>query len=227
MWYLGIPSIKADATWLGYLRTAGGTIPGPPLAELEDSHLPAELDAGNDGIRHPDYTTNARLSTEQGDYVLACLSFASGDNIFSQVARKASRHFEPTILDLPIELRMQIFRHALVENDKIVIIRVLSVTPGLTRTNRQVREETMEIFLQENVFVLNIHDFYPVAPENFFIEKERLRHWLSKVAHLDYTWSGEHNWTNLRAWLQIHRANGVRPRRAEVCQSKWLSIRHC
>ncbi|KAK4613860.1 hypothetical protein CLAFUW4_09136 [Fulvia fulva] len=226
-WYLGVPSVKHDTEWLSFLRTAGNTAPDPevenarPPAEVEDAQLPVELDAGDDGVAELNEDTS--FTAEEREWARDCMAFASGNSVY-RIPPRASSSSTPTLMGLPQELRNQIYRLALVDINKIPITRASHTTPGLTRTSHQLREETYAIYLEENIFVLNIHDFGPVAPKTFFIGKNHQKHWLSQVACLDYTWSGEHKWANLKSWLQVYHANGVRPPRAEAGQSSWLRL---
>lgn len=65
----------------------------------------------------------------------------------------------PTLLGLPGELRNEIYRLALIE-DNFVYLNDHSLQPGLLMTNRQIRKEAMPIF-QENKLGLVIYDLKP------------------------------------------------------------------
>ena len=219
-WYYGVPSTRDDERWLGYLRTAGGTVFDPPLWNSEPSDQPVELPAGNDGV--PQSDIDASWSTGlDGDYVQAIIDYASGDNVYD-IADGISYPCSPTFMGLPMEVRRKIYRYVLVEADVIRIMPASSTTPGITRTSRRIRGESMRVHLKENVFVLRVHSCYPIAPENFFIKDERPRHWLSRVQHLTYMWSGRHDWANLKWWLRLHHANGVHAPKAEAHHSSWV-----
>ncbi|EME42022.1 hypothetical protein DOTSEDRAFT_105810, partial [Dothistroma septosporum NZE10] len=108
------------------------------------------------------------------------------------------------LLGLPQEVRNKIYRHVLVYGRSIPITPDFCGTPGLIRTNRQLHEETMNIWLHHNIFILHVRDCCPVAPQGFFIGNKHQRHWLYQAPWLTYTWSGEHHWDNLRDWLRIY-----------------------
>lgn len=57
-----------------------------------------------------------------------------------------------TILTLPPELRNAIYEFAIVETRPVSII---SIKPGLTQTSRQLRIESLSIYLQRNTFKAN------------------------------------------------------------------------
>lgn len=106
------------------------------------------------------------------------------------------------LLRLPPELRNDIYRFALLETDRIEVMQDRSMQPALLRTCCQLRKEASTIFNEENKFSIQVHALRPRLPA---------QHWgNTKVADggLSMTFSGAHDWSNLRDWLMKYHAEG-------------------
>lgn len=99
-----------------------------------------------------------------------------------------------TLLGLPAELRIAIYRLAVVSDGPFVVDRNNHFIPGLTRTSRRLRREALSIFRTENKFELRIRDLRLEVPT---------RHWVHR--HIEPRLNllgGNFNWANLLEWLE-------------------------
>lgn len=107
-------------------------------------------------ISDPTRETNMQISnvSSSRDGHLSQAPVSPGDH--SQVRQQNSR-----LLDLPPELRNQIYRHVLHEPNKIVIPThgPIPTEPGLVRTCREIRAESLLIYYQENKFEFEVRSF--------------------------------------------------------------------
>ena len=106
-----------------------------------------------------------------------------------------------SLLGLPGELRNVIYRLALVETDRIVIDAANPVAPqpGLLRTYRQLRNESLKIFYRENSFQYVLVDLKPPgAPDH---HQMRLSRYVMLFVGIS---AGVHvfRWENLLQWLK-------------------------
>ncbi|KAF2773404.1 hypothetical protein EJ03DRAFT_323901 [Teratosphaeria nubilosa] len=100
------------------------------------------------------------------------------------------------LLELPAEMRNDIYRLVLVKNEPVQVRAQDSSTPALLRTCRQIREEATSIFREENTFTLVIVDLAGNMP---------LQHWIlaqKKIGPRYISLQGEYNWANLLDWAK-------------------------
>lgn len=118
-----------------------------------------------------------------------------------------------SLLDLPPELRNQIYELALVDdhgytrNDvgDIMVTRDDYMQPPLLRTCRQIRSEASEVFQDGSFFSLRI-DNLKLAPQP--------KHWFWKLECSNETDNWEYDglelWSNLKEWVKLS-YDGVAP----------------
>ncbi|KAI5359864.1 hypothetical protein Slin15195_G117250 [Septoria linicola] len=115
---------------------------------------------------------------------------------------------EPHFLSLPAELRNDIYRYAILSDDKIKIATNMAQPPqepAMLRVNRQTRHEALGIYYQENHFRFDMHNFDARAYTNWIQAKPIIRGRLQVWFKLYLITSSELAWKNLMAWLEaIH-----------------------
>lgn len=127
-------------------------------------------------------------------------------------ARQRAKHDRPpraSLLGLTGELRNQIYRLAIVGPDRVTIDAANPVPPqpGLLRTCRQLRNETLDIFYRENSFRYRVVDLkLPMRPD---YPRATVSKYVVSFAGIS---TGTHvlNWQNFYRWLKdyhYHRAN--------------------
>lgn len=133
----------------------------------------------------------------------------------------------PGFLQLPAELRNEIYEYALTSNSRRrpgdIYARLgvdpLPVDPPLLRVNRQIRQEAIGIYYGVNKFVFRVTDFniqpllawFPLPQAgNPFTQQNQAVYWRRQSA-LRYRVIGMCNWTNFRAWVRqyFHNAHGL------------------
>lgn len=90
-----------------------------------------------------------------------CLSNCNSDTISPPSPPKA----EPHLLGIPGELRNQIYRLILVQDDPIKLTPTDHEQPALLRTCKQIRDEATSIFIEENQFSHEIISCEPIIPK--------------------------------------------------------------
>jgi hypothetical protein len=107
-----------------------------------------------------------------------------------------------SLLGLPGELRNRIWRFALLEDGDITIDVNHHQAPALLRTSRQCRQETAEIFYQENAFLHCIVDLKSEPQPNHWV-------WaLPSKGHF-FVYNGGRSWTNFTDWLHLYHAKVI------------------
>ncbi|KAK5733829.1 hypothetical protein LTR17_009381 [Elasticomyces elasticus] len=109
------------------------------------------------------------------------------------------------LLDLPPELRNQIWRYVLHEQNAIPVSSAASQQPALLRTCRQITRETRGIFYNENTFRITVIDLKMTVPR---------QHWLETGVPEPYARGfyliGSLNASNLMQWCKMrHGGHGV------------------
>ncbi|KAK4954953.1 hypothetical protein LTR10_007145 [Elasticomyces elasticus] len=109
------------------------------------------------------------------------------------------------LLDLPPELRNQIWRYVLHEQNAIPVSSSASQQPALLRTCHQITRETRGIFHNENTFRITVIDLKMTVPR---------QHWLETVVTepyaRDFYLIGNLNASNLMQWCKMrHGGNRV------------------
>ncbi|KAF2773403.1 hypothetical protein EJ03DRAFT_371323 [Teratosphaeria nubilosa] len=121
----------------------------------------------------------------------------------SRSRRAQSSVMEPTtspLLDLPPELRNEIYRLVLVKDRQIRVTKRTATQPGITRVNRQTRQESLGIFLKENNFVVTVRRGLPEPP---------LTHWAAKnTSGITSRFKGVETWSNILRWLEMSHSHG-------------------
>ncbi|KAK0831457.1 hypothetical protein LTR73_002839 [Friedmanniomyces endolithicus] len=141
---------------------------------------------------------------------------------------KAENMPESPFLRIPGELRNEIYRYALLEDDTIKINKhTKPAQPGVLQTNRQLRKEAGDIYYHENTFLFGISHFEAsiyVSPIYSLADPDQTRHrslqkvtlihppqikwcqssprrrWCKTTAHV----SRSQNWANLLVWLEAY-----------------------
>ncbi|TKA66663.1 hypothetical protein B0A55_09028 [Friedmanniomyces simplex] len=132
---------------------------------------------------------------------MATATAATNNNSKAHLKQERAEGPMSPFLDLPRELRDQIYRFALLSPEPIIISRHCEFQPGLLRTNRQLRNETLEIWFTENELQLEIHDLdLPLLV--------RFRQLLAKyrapgVQNVVCRWRGECVWANVVKGLRM------------------------
>lgn len=103
------------------------------------------------------------------------------------------------LLTLPAEIRLTIFEMALTEEEAVIVDKAGFTCPALTRVCRQLRSEAMKVWLQANVFILEVDDFSLAVPRRWmaFLSPHDCEPETVNTA-LDVNPS--YNWTNLLEW---------------------------
>lgn len=127
---------------------------------------------------------------------------------------QASQPAEPPesrFLDLPAELRNDIYRHAILKDKKILVTTSGIDEPSLLRACKQIRDEALPIYYAENRFTLQIIDYKSDVVLSFE-RRERCqilrRHNIECEIRLRRV--GTANWQNLREWLERFHARELR-----------------
>jgi hypothetical protein len=120
---------------------------------------------------------------------------------------------ESAFLNLPAELRNQIYKEAVVESDAIEVSRSsVPAEPGLLRVNRQIRKEVKDIYYRDNLFKFHLFDYDATIFIRWFGSSE------SRAAcNWETRYHGRKNWINLHAWLKATydgKTNGKRVKRS-------------
>ncbi|KAK0255325.1 hypothetical protein B0A54_03193 [Friedmanniomyces endolithicus] len=107
---------------------------------------------------------------------------------------------ESPFLRIPGELRNEIYRYALLEDDTIKINKhTKPAQPGMLQTNRQLRKEAGDIYYHENTFLFGISHFEASIYITWCQSSPR-RRWCKTTAHV----SRSQNWANLLVWLEAY-----------------------
>lgn len=113
-----------------------------------------------------------------------------------QAVHKDTTPSKATFLGIAGEIRNRTYRAAIIEQERVKIVRATCMEPALLRANRQIRKEARPIYQEENEFNLIIHDFEaPTKP--YWL-------WYSNVPHTNIYihFCGLPIWNNLTMWLQ-------------------------
>ena len=113
------------------------------------------------------------------------------------------------MLGIPGELRNRIYQYVLVEgegrdNDDggIYIDDNNYQLPGILRASKQLRDEGIDIYLNENYFTLRIRNL-KFAPQR--------QHWIWNKIYHEYLFQqhfGNRSWTNFKEWLKEYWKGG-------------------
>ena len=133
----------------------------------------------------------------------------------TRLEQNSERGAKPALLlSLPSELRIQISRYVVVNEQRISVSKTDCTQPALLRTCRQIREECLKIFYGENHFDIYLYDLeYDLSTAHWCrngVEGQH-RHW-----HYRGLWK----WSNLKNWLQRRHAEPLnlvsRPHNTDV-----------
>jgi hypothetical protein len=105
------------------------------------------------------------------------------------------------LLTLPGELWNRIYRYALLEADEIQLDRNNHMQPGVVHACRHLREETVNIYCEENKFELLILDLR--------FEPHRTLDMEYRNALPLFAFRGKRLWQNFREWLQMYHERRV------------------
>ncbi|TKA70392.1 hypothetical protein B0A55_05615 [Friedmanniomyces simplex] len=96
---------------------------------------------------------------------------------------------ESPFLRIPGELRNEIYRYALLEDDTIKINKhAKPAQPGMLQTNRQCRKEAGDIYYHENTFLFGISHFEASIYVHYFLI---LMNWANLLIWLEAYWNHE------------------------------------
>ena len=102
------------------------------------------------------------------------------------------------LLELPAELRNQIYRYAVVEQDWVHLNDHNSSEAAVLQTCRQIRSEAGPIYYGENVFAVTLTD-YKVRPQP--------AHWVwdvDRAKTFKLRNEGSLDWENLKEWFRLY-----------------------
>lgn len=121
-------------------------------------------------------------------------------------------------LNLPGELRNQVYRHLLVSPNIIRLEGEDRAQPALLHVSRQLRRESASIYYSENIFKYRVVDMagQKMLPFRSLLLKYRI------AQHHNFKWNlyGNISWTNLRAWLRAYHELRAKIRQL-VC--RWIA----
>ncbi|KAK4903422.1 hypothetical protein LTR27_000353 [Elasticomyces elasticus] len=119
--------------------------------------------------------------------------------------RPSQRRTGCPLLDLPPQLRNQIWSYVLHEQHSVPVSSATSQQPALLRTSRQIRNETRGIFLHENTFRIIVTDLKMTVPRQHWLETG-----VTDSNARIFRLVGTMNRYNLKQWLkQFHERRGV------------------
>jgi hypothetical protein len=94
----------------------------------------------------------------------------------------------------------------LVEERRIIVTAEANRAPGLLEVNRQIRQETLEIYYSRNTFLIRIvdHDAVPIIParERFLLYDKSPKTLPNNKFRISYIVSGHCDWSILQAWVK-------------------------
>ncbi|RMY76479.1 hypothetical protein D0863_01938 [Hortaea werneckii] len=117
--------------------------------------------------------------------------------------RRPKQHKTCRFLQLPGELRNQIYRYALVSDKAIEITPTGPGEPPLLSTCVTIRRETKGIYYPENDFRLLLTDYNGAAFSDFYWQSrlwQFRRH--STAKNITFQLGGRPNWANLVEWIK-------------------------
>lgn len=102
------------------------------------------------------------------------------------------------LLELPAEIRNQIFTYAVVQEEWVIIREDDCSKPTLLETCRQLRKEAEPIFYKHNTFAVRITNckIRPQPEHWFWLRDEGKGSQVKLLGNLD--------WTNLKEWLRLY-----------------------
>lgn len=123
----------------------------------------------------------------------------------SQVSSTSTSYPKASLLGIPGELRNQIYRYALLEDQLIKLNPQDHQLPGLLRTCRQIADEATDIYQTENNFQVDAWNMKLSIPENY------AEHWMSSLEHCHFwiTMRGAPDWENFWGWLRRYSTGEV------------------
>ncbi|KAF7194672.1 hypothetical protein HII31_03934 [Pseudocercospora fuligena] len=131
-------------------------------------------------------------------------------------------------LDLPGELRNRIYRLALIQKDntRIAVSSTGFERPALTRVNKQIRQESMPIFLYENKFTIDLPRFKTNSYLRFCLLVLKFKKYGGfKKMHINFSRSDlTPSWRDLLVFMyRVHQ--GVMPHFVNTIQPTWVQGR--
>ncbi|KAK5716898.1 hypothetical protein LTR17_016270 [Elasticomyces elasticus] len=170
------------------------------MASPIDSDSTPSINSRVSDVNIQDSSTIKKKTTRRKKFLKTALAI-----LCTTLQRPFKRKTRLRLLDLPPELRNQIWRYVLHEQNAIPVSSAASQQPALLRTCHQITNETRGIFHNENTFRITVIDLKMTVPRQHWLETG-----VTDSNARTFRLVGNMNRLNLKQWLkQFHEGRGV------------------